>query len=44
MGDSEGKGFGRERASRIALLLGVVLFLVIAWGGLAWLVFQLFGL
>ena len=44
MGESEGKGFGRERASQLGLLLGVLLFLVLVWGGLAWAVFQLFGL
>ena len=44
MGESEGKGFGRERVSQLTLLVGVLLFLVLVWGGLGWVVYQLFGL
>lgn len=44
MGESEGKRFGRERVSRFTLLVGVVLFLALVWGGLGWVVYQVFGL
>lgn len=44
MGESEGKSFSRERFSQLALPVGVLLFLVLVWGGLGWVVYQLFGL
>lgn len=44
MGESAGKGFGRERVSMFAVLVGVVLFLLLVWGGLGWVVYQLFGI